>query len=146
MLLSRYQNVRQNRDIKAENGSAAVYMANTNDISSIVYTRLSGPCSKPTTFQQSEEGTDKNMVSTVLCSSRAADHRIVCIPLSVNIFVTLATKWRLGYHCKVLLETSCVTSGSRIEPWLSQVKLGVFCYIMAVQNVVHALWISLYKL
>jgi hypothetical protein len=31
-------------------------------------------------------------------------------------------------------------------PQLSQVKLGAFCYIMAVQNIVHVLRVNLYKL
>jgi hypothetical protein len=31
------------------------------------------------------------------------------------------------------------------EPWLSEVKLGIFYYIMTAQNAVHTLWIHLYK-
>jgi hypothetical protein len=52
----------------------------------------------------------------------------------------------LEYHCKDLLDTPRITSGSHIEPLLSQVKLGAFCYIMTVQNTVHVLWINVYKL
>jgi hypothetical protein len=32
-----------------------------------------------------------------------------------------------------------ITNGSHIEPQLSEVKLGVFCYIMTFQNTVHVL-------
>jgi hypothetical protein len=52
----------------------------------------------------------------------------------------------LGYHCKALFETPCITSESHIEPWLFQIKLGVSCYIMMFQNTVHILWINLYKI
>jgi hypothetical protein len=30
---------------------------------------------------------------------------IVCTPLSINVFVTLATQYHLEYHCKALIET-----------------------------------------
>jgi hypothetical protein len=30
---------------------------------------------------------------------------IVCMPLSVNVFVTLTTQQHLEYHCKALLNT-----------------------------------------
>jgi hypothetical protein len=40
---------------------------------------------------------------------------IVCMPLSANVFVTLSIQYHLEYHCKALLETSCITSGSHIE-------------------------------
>jgi hypothetical protein len=59
-------------------------------------------------------------------------------PLSVNVFVTLATQQHLEYNCKALSETPCIIIGSRIEPQLSQVKLGVFCYIMTVQSTAHS--------
>jgi hypothetical protein len=48
--------------------------------------------------------------------------------------------------CKALLETPCITNRSHIEPQPSQVKLGVFCYIITVRNTEHVLWINLYKL
>jgi hypothetical protein len=41
---------------------------------------------------------------------------IVCTPLSVNVFVTIATHQHLEYHCKALFEIPCITSGSHIEP------------------------------
>jgi hypothetical protein len=41
---------------------------------------------------------------------------IVCTSLSVNVFVTLATKRHLEYHCKALFETPCITSESYREP------------------------------
>jgi hypothetical protein len=41
---------------------------------------------------------------------------IVCKPFSANVFVTLATKKHLEYHCKALFETSCITSESHLEP------------------------------
>jgi hypothetical protein len=41
---------------------------------------------------------------------------IVCTPLSVKAFVTLATQQHLEYHCKALFKTPCITSGSHIEP------------------------------
>jgi hypothetical protein len=44
------------------------------------------------------------------------ERRIVCTPLSVNVFVTLATQQQLEYHCKTLVEIPCITSGSHIEP------------------------------
>jgi hypothetical protein len=56
------------------------------------------------------------------------------------------TQWHLEYDSKALFEAPCITSGSRIEPELSQAKLGAFYYIMTVQNTVHFLWINLYKL
>jgi hypothetical protein len=52
----------------------------------------------------------------------------------------------LEYHCKAVFVTPYITSGSHIEPWLSQLKLDVFCYIMTVQNTAHVIWINLYKL
>jgi hypothetical protein len=64
---------------------------------------------------------------------------IVCTPLSVNGFVSLATQQHFKYHCEALFKTPCITSGSHIDPKLSQVKLGAFCYIMTVQNTVHVL-------
>jgi hypothetical protein len=42
------------------------------------------------------------------------------------------TENHLDYHCKELFETPCITSGSHIEPYLSQIKLCVFYYIMTV--------------
>jgi hypothetical protein len=39
----------------------------------------------------------------------------VCTPLSVNVFVTLATKQHLEYYCKAVLEIPCITSESHIE-------------------------------
>ena len=39
-----------------------------------------------------------------------------------------------------------ITNGSHIEPQLSEVKLGVFCYILTVQNVVYVLCINFYTL
>jgi hypothetical protein len=60
------------------------------------------------------------------------EHWIVCKSLSGNVFVTFATQQHLEYHCKVL-ETPCIASGSHIEPQLSQVELGVFCYIMTLK-------------
>jgi hypothetical protein len=30
---------------------------------------------------------------------------IVCTPLSVNVFVRIATQYHLEYHCKALFET-----------------------------------------
>jgi hypothetical protein len=43
-------------------------------------------------------------------------HRwIVCTPLSLNIFVTLASQYHLEYHCIALFETPRITIGSRIE-------------------------------
>jgi hypothetical protein len=53
----------------------------------------------------------------------------VSSPLIVNVFITLATQLHLKYHYKTLFETPCITSGSHIEPQLSKVKLGVYCYI-----------------
>jgi hypothetical protein len=41
---------------------------------------------------------------------------IICTPLSVNVFVTLATELHLEYYCKTLFETPCITSRSHIEP------------------------------
>jgi hypothetical protein len=41
---------------------------------------------------------------------------IVYTPLSVNVFVTLATQKHLEYHCKALFETPRITSESHIEP------------------------------
>jgi hypothetical protein len=41
---------------------------------------------------------------------------IVCTPLSVNVFQTLATQQHLEYRCKDLFETPCITSESHIEP------------------------------
>jgi hypothetical protein len=32
----------------------------------------------------------------------------VCTPLSANVFLTLATRQHLEYHCKALFETPCV--------------------------------------
>ena len=43
-------------------------------------------------------------------------------------------------------EVCRITSGSHIEPQLSEVKLGVFCYILTVQNLVYVLCINFYKL
>jgi hypothetical protein len=34
---------------------------------------------------------------------------IVCTPLSIKVFVTLATQSHLEYHCKALFETPCIT-------------------------------------
>jgi hypothetical protein len=34
---------------------------------------------------------------------------IVCTPLSVNVFVTLATQQHLEYHCKALSEKPCTS-------------------------------------
>jgi hypothetical protein len=53
---------------------------------------------------------------------RGVERWIVCIPSSADVFVTLATQQHLEYHCKALFETS----GSHIELYLSQVKLGMF--------------------
>ena len=39
-----------------------------------------------------------------------------------------------------------ITNGSHIEPYLSEVKLGVFCYILTVQNFVYVLCINFYTL
>jgi hypothetical protein len=61
-------------------------------------------------------------------------------------FRDIATQLHLEYHCKAVFETFCITSESSTEPQLSQVKLGVFCYIMTVQSTVHVLWINLYRL
>jgi hypothetical protein len=36
------------------------------------------------------------------------ERRIVCMPSSVNVFVTLATQLHLEYHRKALFETSCI--------------------------------------
>jgi hypothetical protein len=47
---------------------------------------------------------------------------------------------------KLILETLCITSESHIDPYLSQVKLYVFCYITTVQNTAQFLLINLYKL
>jgi hypothetical protein len=44
------------------------------------------------------------------------DRGIVCTPLSINVFVTLATQQNLEYHCKVIFETPCIASGSNIQP------------------------------
>jgi hypothetical protein len=52
----------------------------------------------------------------------------------------------LEYHCEALFETPCITSGSQIESYQSQVKLGVFPYAMGVLNTVYVLWINVYKL
>jgi hypothetical protein len=41
---------------------------------------------------------------------------IVCTPLSVNVFLTLATQEHLEYHYKALFETPYITNGSQIEP------------------------------
>jgi hypothetical protein len=41
---------------------------------------------------------------------------IVCTPLSVNVFITLATQQQLEHLSKALFETPCITSGSHIEP------------------------------
>jgi hypothetical protein len=57
----------------------------------------------------------------------------------VDVFVTLAKQKHLEYHCKAFSETPSITSGSRIEPQLSQIKLGVFCHIMTVKSTVRAL-------
>ena len=43
-------------------------------------------------------------------------------------------------------EVCRITNGSHIEPQLSEVKLGVFCYILTVQNLVYVLCINFYKL
>jgi hypothetical protein len=40
---------------------------------------------------------------------------------------------------EIYFETPCITNGSRIELYLSQVKLGVFCCTVTVQNAVHVL-------
>jgi hypothetical protein len=32
----------------------------------------------------------------------------VCTPVSVNVFITLATQQHLQYHCKRILETPCI--------------------------------------
>jgi hypothetical protein len=61
------------------------------------------------------------------------------MPSSVNVFVTLVTRQHLEYHHKVLSESPYITSGSQIEPYLSLIKFGLFCYIMAVQNAVYVL-------
>jgi hypothetical protein len=39
---------------------------------------------------------------------------IVCTPLSINVFITLATQKHLEYNCKALLETLCITGSSHI--------------------------------
>jgi hypothetical protein len=39
-----------------------------------------------------------------------------------------------------------ISNGSHIEPYLSEIKLGVFCYIITFQNTLHVLWINLYTL
>jgi hypothetical protein len=46
---------------------------------------------------------------------QGVERRIVCTPLSVNVFVTLATQQHLKYHCKALFETLCITSESHTE-------------------------------
>jgi hypothetical protein len=51
---------------------------------------------------------------------------VVCTPLSINVFVKIATQQHLEYDCKTLFETPCIPNGSHIEPKLSQIKLGVF--------------------
>jgi hypothetical protein len=43
-------------------------------------------------------------------------------------------------------EVCRITNGGHIEPYLSEVNLGVFCYIVTVQNVVYVLCINFYKL
>jgi hypothetical protein len=45
-----------------------------------------------------------------------------------------------------LFEAPCISSGSGLEPQLSHVKLGAFCYIMAVQNIVRVHRINLHTL
>jgi hypothetical protein len=35
---------------------------------------------------------------------------IVCTPLSVNVFITLATKWHMEYHCKAFMSHSLLPS------------------------------------
>jgi hypothetical protein len=69
----------------------------------------------------------------VLCGDYV-ERWIVCTPLSINVFITLATRYHLEYHCKALFKIICITSGSHIEPYLSQVKLSVSCYIITVQT------------
>jgi hypothetical protein len=51
-----------------------------------------------------------------LCIVRGVQRWLVCTPLSVNVFLTLATQQRLEYHCKALFETPCITSESHTEP------------------------------
>jgi hypothetical protein len=43
------------------------------------------------------------------------------------------------YSCKALFGTSYITSECLIELQLSQIKLGVSCYIMTVQDTLHVL-------
>jgi hypothetical protein len=45
----------------------------------------------------------------------------------------------------VLLSRCWTMNESNIKPQLSQVKLGVFCYIMTLQNTVDFLRMTLYK-
>jgi hypothetical protein len=45
----------------------------------------------------------------------AEGYENVCISLSVNVFLTLATREHLEHHCKARFETYCITSGSHIE-------------------------------
>jgi hypothetical protein len=65
------------------------------------------------------------------------ERRIVCMPSSPHSSIWNTVK---------MFDTPSITSGSRIEPQVSQIKLGVFCYVVTVQNTVHVLSINLYKL
>jgi hypothetical protein len=65
---------------------------------------------------------------------------IVCTASRTNIFLALATQQHFEYNCKAIFETPCITSGSHIEPWLSQVIRGVSCYIVTVQTTIHVPW------
>jgi hypothetical protein len=49
------------------------------------------------------------------CSVASVERWIASTPLSVNLFVSLATQ-KLENHCKALFETPCITCGSHIEP------------------------------
>jgi hypothetical protein len=44
------------------------------------------------------------------------ERRIVCTPVSINVFVTPATQQHLEYHLKAVFETACITTESHIEP------------------------------
>jgi hypothetical protein len=85
------------------------------------------------------------MVFKMLLRGECYNTLNVGTPLSVNVFVTLATSYIWNIIVE-LFETPCITSGSHIEPQLSQVKRIVFFYIMTVQKAVHVLWINPYKL
>jgi hypothetical protein len=44
----------------------------------------------------------------------------VCTPLSVNVFVTLATQQHMEYHCKALFETLCIWKSGHCKKELSK--------------------------